>query len=51
MRHIQKEAEQFPIDAVLYLDRLDFYRVEPVDEAVRFYLITFAFLFSLSIPS
>lgn len=32
---IQAEAARTPVDVVLYLDRLDFYRVEPVDHSVR----------------
>lgn len=31
---IQAETSRTPVDVVLYIDRLDFYRVEPVDEAV-----------------
>lgn len=30
---IQAEAARTPVDVVLYLDRLDFYRVEPVDHS------------------
>ncbi len=32
---IQAEVAKTPVDVVLYLDRLDLYRVEPVDHAVR----------------
>jgi hypothetical protein len=31
---IQAEVARTPVDAVLYIDRLDLYRVEPVDHSV-----------------
>lgn len=31
---VQNEAARTPIDVVLYTDRMDLYRVEPVDEEV-----------------
>ena len=35
LRKIAQDIRGKPIDVVLYVDRLDLYRVEPLDQAVR----------------
>ncbi len=35
LRKIAQDIKGMPIDVVLYVDRLDLYRVEPLDKAVR----------------